>query len=105
MQRCYTNVTFPRDAENGTLMLNKIAEGSIDQTFQECHYYRTMQMHKECFDALVQFRIEKVTRQSKSYGVFLKIFGTHQRITKGLKTTVNSNFLLCSNFNNKSAQC
>ena len=49
-------------------------------------------MHKDCFDTLVQFRIEKVTGQSRSYSVFLKIFRTRRRITKTLKTTVNRMF-------------
>ena len=71
-----------------------IVEGSIDRAFERHHYYQSMQIHKECFRTLVQFCIEKVIGQSRSYSVFLKIFRTQQRITKGFKTIVNSIFCL-----------
>ncbi|MAG85789.1 MAG: hypothetical protein CMB97_00010 [Flavobacteriaceae bacterium] len=38
-----------------------IASGSIDQALEGRHYYRSMRLHKECFDALVQFRFECLT--------------------------------------------
>ena len=38
-----------------------IADASADQAFEGKHYFRSMLVHKECFDALVQFRIEKLT--------------------------------------------
>ena len=37
-----------------------IAFGSAAQVVEGRHYYRCMQLHKECFDELVQFRFEKV---------------------------------------------
>ena len=37
-----------------------IAPGSAAQAVEGRHYYRCMHVHKECFDALVQFRFEKV---------------------------------------------
>ena len=72
----------------------KQRQKALDQAFERRHYYRSLRIHKECFDALVQFRIEKVTGRSRSYNVFLKIFRNHQRTTKGLKTTVNRIFAL-----------
>ena len=38
-----------------------IAEGSVTNAFQGKHYYRSMRLHKEGFDALSQMRIEKLT--------------------------------------------
>ena len=38
-----------------------IASGSADQAFEGRHYYRSMRVHKECFDALVQFKVEEIT--------------------------------------------
>ena len=38
-----------------------IAKGSSDQAFEGRHYYRCLRVHKECFDALVQLRIERLT--------------------------------------------
>ena len=38
-----------------------IAQGSADQEFEGCHYYRSLCLHRECFDALVQLRIESIT--------------------------------------------
>ena len=38
-----------------------IAAGSADQAFEGRHYYRSMRLHKECFDALVQHRFERLT--------------------------------------------
>ena len=38
-----------------------IASGSADQAWEGRHYYRSMWCHKECFDALTRFRIEKIT--------------------------------------------
>ena len=38
-----------------------IAKGSSDQAFEGRHYYRCLRVHNECFDALVQLRIEGLT--------------------------------------------
>ena len=38
-----------------------IAKGSADQAFEGRHDYRCLRVHKECFDALVQLRIETLT--------------------------------------------
>eukprot|EP00795_Rhopilema_esculentum_P005340 gene5340-512_t len=38
-----------------------IAPGSADSALEGRHYFRSMRLHKECFDALVQFRIEHIT--------------------------------------------
>ena len=38
-----------------------IASGSADQAFEGRHYYRSMRVHKECFDALVQFKVGEIT--------------------------------------------
>ena len=38
-----------------------IASGSVDQALEGRHYFRSMRLRKECFDALVQFRIEDLT--------------------------------------------
>ena len=35
---------------------------SADQAWEGRHYYRSMRCHKECFDALAQIQIEKVTK-------------------------------------------
>eukprot|EP00112_Aurelia_sp_Birch-Aquarium-sp1_P023401 Seg6964.2 transcript_id=Seg6964.2/GoldUCD/mRNA.D3Y31 product="hypothetical protein" protein_id=Seg6964.2/GoldUCD/D3Y31 len=39
-----------------------IASGSADQAFEGRHYYRSMRIHKEVFDALVQFKIAEATQ-------------------------------------------
>ena len=39
-----------------------IAPGSEDQAFEGRHYYRCMRIHKECFDALVQLKVEELTK-------------------------------------------
>ena len=75
-------------------MLKQFQKVLIDQTFEERHYHRSMRMHKECFDAFGQFHTERVTGQSRLNSVFLKIFRTQKRITKGFKTTFNKTFCL-----------
>ena len=40
-----------------------IAEGSGEQAFKGQHYYRSMRIHKEGFDALSQVRISELTEQ------------------------------------------
>ena len=92
MQRLLYKRHFPKGYRKWCADAKTIAEGSIDQAFAGCHYYQSMRMHKECFDALVQSRIENVSGQFRSYSVFLNIFRNHQRITKRLKTTVNRSF-------------
>ena len=82
MQRLLYKSHFSKKYREWCVDAKTIAECSLDQAFEGHHYYRNMRMHKECFDALVRFRIEKVTSQSRSYSVFLKIFRTQQRITK-----------------------
>ena len=37
------------------------AEGSASQAFESRHYYWCMRVHKECFNTLVQLRLESVT--------------------------------------------
>ena len=49
-----------------------IAKGSAEQAFGGRHYYRCMRIHKECFDALVQFRIEQITKQNTKIVADLK---------------------------------
>ena len=49
-----------------------IASGSSDQAFEGRHYYRSMRIHKECFDALVQFKVGIVTEShNKTESEFL----------------------------------
>ena len=43
-----------------------IAKGSANQAFEGRHYYRCLRVHKECFDALVQLRIEGLTNDFSS---------------------------------------
>ena len=69
MQRLLYKRHFLKGYREWCVNAKTIAEVSIDQVFEGRHYYRSMQMHKECFDTLVQFRIEKVTGQSRSYSV------------------------------------
>ena len=38
-----------------------IAHGSADQAWEGRHYYQCMHVHKECFDALVQYKFEELT--------------------------------------------
>ena len=38
-----------------------IAQGSSSQAFEGRHYFRSMRIHKEAFDALVQHRVEHIT--------------------------------------------
>ena len=38
-----------------------IAEGLAAQALESRHYHRSMRVHKECFDALIQFRTENIT--------------------------------------------
>ena len=40
-----------------------IAEGSAEQAFKGQHYYRSMRIHKEGFDALSQIRFAELTDQ------------------------------------------
>ena len=37
-----------------------IASGSADKAAEGKHYYRSMQLHKETFNALIQFRAESL---------------------------------------------
>ena len=60
---------FPRGYREWCVNAKTIAGGSINQAFEGRHYYRSMRMLKECFGADVQFRIEKVTAQSRSRSV------------------------------------
>ena len=43
--------------------LRTIAIGSASQPFEGRHYYRSMRLHKERFDALVQRRVEDATNK------------------------------------------
>ena len=61
MQRLLYKRHFTKGYREWCVDAKTIAEGSVDQAFEGRHYYRSMRMHKECFDALVQFRIEKIT--------------------------------------------
>ena len=38
-----------------------IAMGSVDKAAEGGHYHRNIRLHKECFCALVQFRVESLT--------------------------------------------
>ena len=38
-----------------------IASGSADRACEGNHYYRSMRLHKESFDALIQYRTEQIT--------------------------------------------
>ena len=49
-----------------------IAKGSAEQAFEGRHYYRCMRVHKECFDALVQFRVEAITTNLSTMSPILK---------------------------------
>ena len=40
-----------------------IASGSADKACEGNHYYRSMRLHKEGFDALVQYRTEQITEK------------------------------------------
>ena len=40
-----------------------IAQGSSSQLFEGSHYFRSMRIHKEAFDALVQHRVEHIKFQ------------------------------------------
>ena len=41
-----------------------IAGGSVDQAFEGRHYFRSMRIHKELFDALIQYRFEDIQRST-----------------------------------------
>ena len=69
MQRLPYKRHFPKGYREWCVNAKTVAGGSIDQAFEGRHYYRSMRMHKECFGADVQFRIEKVAAQSRSYSV------------------------------------
>ena len=43
-----------------------IAEGSSSQAFEGRHYFRSMRVHKEGFDALAQYKIENLTDNYKN---------------------------------------
>ncbi len=49
-----------------------ITKGSAEHAFEACHYYSCMRIHKECFDALVQLRIEQITKQNTKINPVLK---------------------------------
>ena len=61
MQRLLYKRHFCKGYKEWSVDAEAIAAGSADQAFEGRHYYRSMRFHKECFDALVQFRIEKLT--------------------------------------------
>ena len=42
-----------------------IAPGPADQAFEGRHYYRSMRIHKECFDSLMQLRVESITKNHR----------------------------------------
>ena len=42
-----------------------IYPGSVSQVFEGRHYYRSIRLHKERFDALVQRRVEDITNEFK----------------------------------------
>ena len=50
-----------------------ISPGSVDNAFSGNHYYRCMRLLEEAFDALVQFRTEKITNQYKNIDNDLKV--------------------------------
>ena len=49
-----------------------IARGSADQAWEGRHYYRCMRVHKECFDALVQYKFEDLTSNLENMNQELK---------------------------------
>ena len=61
MQKIIYKKYHCRDMRQWCVDAGTIAKGSSEQAFEGRHYYRSMRVHKECFDALVQYRIEKIT--------------------------------------------
>ena len=54
-----------RDMKQVCVDADIIAKGSADQALEGRHYYRCFRLHKECFDVLVQLRIENITNHHK----------------------------------------
>ena len=44
---------------------NTIAKGTSDSAFEGLHYFRSMKIHKELFDALIQYRFEEIRCSEK----------------------------------------
>ena len=60
MQRLLYKHYIPKGYREWCVDAKTIAEGSIDQAFERRHYYRSMQMHKECFDQSRSYQSSQV---------------------------------------------
>lgn len=58
-----------------------IASGSADQAFEGRHYYRSMRVHKECFDALVQFKVEEIISRLYQNRTGIAVFASYTKKT------------------------
>lgn len=76
MQRLIYKRHYCRGFRDWCVDSGVIADGSADSAFEGRHYFRCMRVNKECFDALVQYRIEQLTGklQFLSNTTTLKVF-------------------------------
>ena len=72
MQRLIYKRYYCRGMQQWCVDAEIIAKGSAEQAFVARHYYRCMRIHKECFYALVQLRIEQITKQNTEIDADLK---------------------------------
>ena len=61
MQTIIYKKWYYRDMRQWCVDAGTIAKCSSEQAFEGRHYYRSIRVHKECLDALVQHRVEKIT--------------------------------------------
>ena len=64
MQRLFYKRNYNKGFRNWCVDANTIAEGFADQDFEVRHYFRCMRIHKELFDALIQYRFESIEQNS-----------------------------------------
>ena len=57
--KCYICLVL----QNWLVDSGTISAGSVSQTFEERYYYRSMRLHKEGFNTLVQRRVEDITNK------------------------------------------
>ena len=87
MQRLIYKRHYSKGYRDWCVDAKTIADGSADQAFEGRHYYRCMRIHKECFDALVQYRIENLTG-TFYFDVILKANYSNVVATSSLKRVI-----------------
>ena len=64
MQRLFYKRHYNKGFRNWCVDANATAEGSADQAFECRRYFRFIRIHKELFDALIQYRFESIEQNN-----------------------------------------